>query len=899
MSKSLIWRWITIILIMVAWSASIPPVKDRDVMEVFKKLSTKKVEKLRKLSAGDSEEAQAAKAKVDSFDELLSRAESALAKNLEESGGQATLTPGQALLQAALDDVGWRGARLRDYVDVPVTNKPSNKAVITYVRRRAAGKLHLGLDLQGGTEFVISFDPDDPRIGNRQVTDVRDQILEILRNRIDIMGVLEPEVKTLSDNTISLRVPTVGPSQKAQYRKLIQDSASIEFYIVDPNNETKVNEYERGGDGFVPSPGYQARPFVIESERDGETHTERVFLKKRPERIRGEDVDSARASLDELGRWQISLKFNLRGGKAFGEITKANVGQRLAIVMDGTVYSAPTIQSEILQGNAVITGTFSNEEAKRLAGVISAGNLPVNIKIDSEFATDPTLGADSIRSGFWAAAGGLVLVIIFMVLYYRMSGVIAVVALSCNIVLVLGTMALFGATLTLPGIAGIVLTIGMAVDANVLIFERIREELSNGKTVGNAIKAGYGRAFVTILDSNLTTLLTAFILYKVGTGQIKGFAVTLSVGIVASMFTALFMTRAIFDFCLERGLDKLSMWAFPGITNCSYPILSYRKFTTILSSSLILISVIGFTAKLATGSALGVDFSGGSELAFRAEAGHEPSVSEVRAFLENDLKIKGARVGFKDSPLQVGQKQLELTFKSDKLTKGGADEGADDEVAGTLTTEKLAQMLNGKFKDAKFVEVSNTTVGSLVGSQFRDHAIWAAVLAIIGIIIYISFRFEFAYGVASVVALVHDVIIAGGIFMLFPGRELSLPVVAALLTIIGYSLNDTIVVFDRIREDLSLRRQGSYTEIVNLSINQTLSRTTLTSLTTAFVVFTLLVFGGGAINDFALVMFIGVIVGTYSSIFVASAIISAWHRSSRFHGDEAVTAAVTAEEPGV
>jgi SecD/SecF fusion protein len=886
MSKSLIWRWIVIALVLVAWSISIPPVKDRDVMDVFAELSARKLARLEKVAASDSDEAASAKEKVEAYAKLMERAKDLIAKNAAENDGKATLTPGQALLEAAKDDAGWRGARLRDYVKVPVTDKPSNKAVINYVRKRAAGKLHLGLDLQGGTEFVISFDPDDPDISDREVSKVRDQILEILRNRIDSKGVLEPELKTLTDNTLSLIVPTVGASQRAEYRKLIKDSAKIEFYLVDPDNEAKVAQYEEGDPDFTPSVGYQARPYSIESEENGEVVYRRVFLKKRPERIQGSDVKRAFASLDSLGQWQISLEFNATGAQAFARVTRENVDRRLAIVMDGTVYSAPNINEAITGGNAVISGNFSADEARRLAGVISAGNLPVDIEIDSEFGTDPTLGADSIRSGFLAAVGGLALVVIFMIFYYRLAGVVAVAALTCNMVLVLGTLALFGATLTLPGIAGIVLTIGMAVDANVLIFERIREEMQNGKNVANAIKAGYGRAFITILDSNLTTLLTAFILYKVGTGQIRGFAVTLSVGILASMFTALFMTRAVFDFCVYRGMTKLSMWAFPGITDCNYRILSLKKFTTILSGSLIALSMIGFGVKLATGNAMAIDFVGGTEVSYETAAGAEPAVGEVRDFLA-EIGLPNARVIYKDSPFQAGGKRLQLTFKTEKGTE--KTKGVDEVIAGGLTVEELAQKLGEKFPSAEISELSNNRVGSLVGEQFRNRAALAAVLAIIVIIVYISFRFEFAYGVASVIALIHDVIIAGGIYMLFPGRELSLPVVAALLTIIGYSLNDTIVVFDRIREDLGLRRQGSYTEIVNLSINQTLSRTVLTSLTTAFVVFTLLLFGGGAINDFALVMFIGVIVGTYSSIFVASAIISTWHKSSRHHADELAT----------
>ncbi|MBT3287120.1 MAG: protein translocase subunit SecD [Victivallales bacterium] len=899
MSKSLMWRWIAIVLVMVAWGFSIPPIEDGKVMDVFKELAFKNVQRLRKASVGDSEEAKAALIKVEAYDELLLRAKALIDRNKAENDGKATLTAGEALRTAARDEVGWRGAQLKDYISVRGSTDPSNKDVVGYVRRRARGNLHLGLDLQGGTEFVISFNPDEVDLGNRSVAEMRDQILEILRNRIDVLGVLEPELKALTDNTISLRVPTVGPSQKAVYRKLIQISAKIEFYLVDPQSAEKFKEYEEGKSDFEPSPGYQARPHVIDSEKDGKTVYERVFLKERPERIRGQDVKNASAGPNNMGNWEITLSFRGNGTGDFARVTTANVGQRLAIVMDRTVYSAPNIKDAITTGKAVITGSFTSHEARRLAGVISAGNLPVKIKIDSEFGTDPTLGADSIRSGFFAALGGLVLVVIFMIFYYRIAGAIAIAALACNMILVLGTMALFGATLTLPGIAGIVLTIGMAVDANVLIFERIREEMANGKTVGNAIKAGYGRAFVTILDSNLTTLLTALILYKVGTGQIKGFAVTLSVGILASMFTALFMTRAIFDLCLYRGMTKLSMWAFPGVTNCNYRFLSYKKFTAILSGALIGISVIVFIGRMWTGSALGVDLTGGIEVAYQATSGTEPTVTEVRNFLKGQ-GITGARVGYKSSPLQTGKKQLELTFKSKASDAEEEDAGTSDQITDDLTVGGLGKKLNEAFPSAGFLEVRNSTVGSLVGEQFRDHAVFAAILAIIGIVGYISFRFEFAYAVASVVALLHDVIIAAGIYMLMPGRELSLPVVAALLTIIGYSLNDTIVVFDRIREDLGLRRQGSYTEIVNISINQTLSRTVLTSLTTAFVVLTLLLFGGGAINDFALVMFIGVIVGTYSSIFVASSIISTWHKSSKRHANETAKAVeAVPEEAGV
>jgi SecD/SecF fusion protein len=683
------------------------------------------------------------------------------------------------------------------------------------------------------------------------------------------MGLVEPELKPIGDNSISLRMPMVSEGAKADIRNTIKQTAKLEFYLVDPNNQAKVAEYNKDPENFRPSPGY--RYAEIENEVDGEVRTEVIFISKRPERLRGEEVKQAVPNVNNFGNWSVSLVFNARGTKAFGTITSEHVGERLAIVLDGKVYSAPNIKEAITGGRAEITGNFTFEEARRLAGVIESGNLPVSISIDSEFGTDPTLGRDSIRSGLWAAGVGMVLVVLFMLWYYRIAGAVAILALICNMILVLGTLTLTGATITLPGIAGMVLTIGMAVDANVLIFERIREELRNGKTIGNAVKAGYGRAFVTILDSNLTTLLTALILYRFGTGPIRGFAVTLSIGIVASMFTALFMTRTIFDTALKRGaLEKLGMVTLPWLTDCQYNFLGIKRITTGASITIATLSIICFVVR--GHSALSIDFAGGTEIAYECSAG-EPDVKAVRNLL-NSEGFENVRVGYKYSPAQ-GARLLELTLP---------DRSTDE---ASLDLPALEKTLNETFPDAKLKQVQTNSVGSLVGEQFQKKAGLAAVLAIVGIIIYISFRFEFAYAVASVVALLHDVVIAAGLYLL-TGRQLSLPVVAALLTIMGYSLNDTIVVFDRIREDLALHKGRGYVDIINLSINQTLSRTLLTSLTTLLVVVTLYLFGGGAINDFALVMLIGVIVGTYSSVFVASAIIASWHKRSRHHKEDTV-----------
>ncbi len=707
---------------------------------------------------------------------------------------------------------------------------------------------------------------------------MRDQIIEILRNRLDMMGLVEPEIKPVGANTISVRMPTLSEGAKSDIREILKQQANLQFFLVDPDNDRKVEEYRRDPATFRPTPGY--RYAEIEREDNGETVTDVIFIKKTAETLDGGEVSRALPAPSQFGSWwSVSLEFKSRGAKQFARITTDHVGERLAIVMDNKVYSAPNIKEPITGGQAEITGSFTFDEAKRLSGVIESGNLPVNIQIDSEFGTDPTLGADSIRSGIWAGVAGTIIVVIFMVWYYHFAGVVSIIALGANLLLILGTMTLSRATITLPGIAGMVLTIGMAVDANVLIFERIREELRNGKTIGNAIKSGYDRAFITILDSNLTTLLSAVILYQFGTGSLKGFGVSLGIGLVANLFTAVFVTRVIFDTYLASGrLKTLKMRTFKAVTECNYDFLAILKPAVVLSLVVCLISLVALVGR--GRSCLSIDFAGGTEIAYEA-LGEEPSVGGVREFLTKQ-GYSDARVGYKFHGA-TGMRMLEVV-----LPKVSTDR------TGQVDFKGIEQSMNAQFANAKIRQVRTTSIGNLVGAQFQWRAIWATVLCFVGIILYVSFRFEWAYGVASVVALVHDTLIAAGIYLLLGwhdgSRQLSLPVVAALLTIIGFSINDTIVTFDRIREALGLYRNKTYREIVNLSINQCLSRTALTSLTVLFTVLTLFIFGGGAINDFSLVMLIGTIVGTYSTVFVATALILVWHKPNRMHRENVTKA---------
>ncbi len=896
MKKSLIWRFAIIGAALLAWTWSFFPLHDKDFFETFESLAQPRIERYRRnLERVDSEsERQRYQALLDDYERVMREAR----QMVEEDDIAA---PSVALAQAAKGTVERPGVLLHNYVEVPTIPGAANSTVISRVRQQASGRVRLGLDLMGGTEFVIGFDAEDVS-ADRTVEEVRSQILEILRNRIDNLGVVEPEIVEAGRTAISVRMPTLTEDRKEEIRQTLRQPAQLDFHLVHENNDELIRQYENYRAGrasdFEPQPGWQYVT-MVEELPDGRIEERGLFITASPSRVRGQDVRRAGPTVDAMGSFSVSLQFNRQGTRDFAAVTSENVGRRLAIVLDGTVYSAPRINHAITGGSAEITGNFGPEEATRLASVIASGNLPVAIRIDSEFGTDPTLGADSIRSGALAAIIGLVVVVVFMVLYYRISGLIAVCALAANIVLVLGTLALLGATLTLPGIAGIILTIGMAVDANVLIFERIREELASGKSLGNAIGAGYRRAFLTIFDANITTLISALVLLRFGTGPIRGFAVTLGIGVVASMFTSLFMTRAIFDLLLYLGrLKKLSMASL--VRNPQIQFLSFRRISTVVSVALVL-TCLGWT--LVRGrDVLSIDFAGGTAITFRVprEAAEiAPPVDELRQLVA-DFGYANARVGYKYAGAQEAP-HLEVVIpeeepvRSDEVAPEALDgEFPDREAAmaeldgepGGARIEELARLLRESFPEVGFEHVQTVFVGGAVGSDFRNRGIVAAILVAVAIVIYISFRFELAYAVAAVVALIHDVIIAGGVYLIL-GRQLSLPVLAALLTIMGYSLNDTIVLFDRIREDISLLRNKTYGQIINISINQTLSRTLLTSLTTLLVVLSLFLFGGGAINDFALIMLLGVLVGTYSSIFIASAIVAVWHKPSTVPEDRA------------
>jgi len=805
----------------------------------------------------------------------------------------------------------------------PPVDKKNEQGVV--VRK---GKIKLGLDLKGGSSFVVEVDAADvakkmveggeaesvEAIGEsklkEQVKRVQEIAVEVIRNRIDVLGTSEPEIYPEGDSRIVVRLPGADTETRTEAKAQMSRDAVLAFKLVHQESDQWVRELMAAGQvprGFkmagsgefyirdrqvsdseldrdfynkLKSFGGKRADFMLMKDRlkDGSTVYRPYYIERRRQ-LGGDTVKNAFVTYDQMtSQPKISLEFDREGKKLFGQVTEQYAqteqqpGRFLAIILDDKLYSAPHLNEPIYGGRAEISGSFSVVEARKLVNVLRAGALPGRVKIVEERTVAPTLGKDSIDSGLRAVIYGGIAVLAFMWLYYMLPGLIANLSLVFMLLLLpvgmvvasgfLGVLsgsleggAVSLPTLTLYGIAGIVLTVGMAVDANVLTFERMREEWRVGKSISGAINAGYNKAFSTILDANVTTLLTAVILFWQGSGPIRGFAVTLSAGILVSMFIVLVMTRLFFTTLADsKMLKSLKMMSIPGLANASFDFVGKRKFAGFLSIAIILGTWGLFASK---GDAnLGVDFTGGTVMTFEFDQKQDsPAVANVLA-----------EAGFPSAKVAYEKDMHGNEFLDVKVGASGA------EVEPALEAIKK---LPGNYQNLK-----NDSVGSQIGQELKSKGIKALVFALIGIIIYISIRFEFAFAMGAIVALAHDVLITIGIFCAL-GNELSMPIIAALLTIVGYSVNDTIVVFDRIREDLKLVKGKSYQEIANLSINQTLSRTVLTSFTTLLTVIMLLIFGGGAVYDFALALFIGILVGTYSSIFVATPVVLMWHKEEK------------------
>ena len=771
-------------------------------------------------------------------------------------------------------------------------------------------KVKLGLDLQGGTSYTLEVDDSQGLEGS--VSDARDRALEVVRNRVDSMGVAEPTIYPDGDKRIVVQIPGMKAEDRERASANIRKAAFLEFRMVHPKNDELVKNlfadrkvpegYEavalagRANDDYwvrrgpPPSEAERAQlrrfeekvgyELLLEKETiEGKDYFRPYYVSRKAD-LTGDSLKSAGVDYQQFGQKVVQISFDAKGRKVFAKLTadyapggaknpEPNGRRYLAIVLDGTLYSAPFIRTSIPSGEAVIEGNFSLEEAGDLALVLRAGALPAPLRVIEERSVDPTLGVDSIESGWRAAGIGFAAVALFMVVYYHFAGFVAVLALALNLVLLpLGmiiTAGFFGLiggagmggsgvslpVLTLPGIAGIVLTVGMAVDANVLIFERIREEMRLGKRFGAALSAGYDKAFSTIFDSNLTTLLTAVILFWQGAGPVKGFAVTLTAGIIASMYTAIVGTRMVFDFLENRGLLhnlKMTQW----VKETKVDFMGKRWAAAILSLAVVAVSL--FVGVRRGAENFGVDFTGGQQLSL--EFAQKANVDELRAAFGGagvrDVSIQYQRSG-------SGEEQSEVLA----VRVATPEEGAS-----------VQDVLAKQFAANGFKLLQEDTVGPQVGKELQRSGLIAIGLSLVGMIVYITIRFEFSFAIGAVVGLLHNLLITIGLYCVFH-RQFTTTTIAALLTVLGYSVNDTIVVFDRIRETRKLRAGRLDPAVVNESVNATLSRTLLTSFTTLLSVVMLMVFGGGSIFDFALAMFIGVVAGTYSSIFIASPIMLA------------------------
>jgi len=831
----------------------------------------------------------------------------------------------------------WLTLGLIAVVSFYVCNPPAEK-IRFGLDLKGGTSFTLGVDKEKLAETLIAENPElaneagavEKKIEdmlNRQGTD--DTIVSVIRRRVDAMGTNEPVIQGMKDHRLLVQLPGADEKTRKEAKASLQNAAYLEFRLTHPKNDQLVAKllskdtapegYEKAGNGYrrtakwaevSKTPGYAARlaafespdarySFMLERMGDG-TYRPNFVARTTDPKVTGGDLVSAAVERDPTsGQLSIGFRLNSEGGRKFSTLTRnykahgpknpSDRGRELAIVLDDQLISAPVIQSEI-GTSGQITGHFTAAEAQKLANELNAGALPAPMKILAETTVAPTVGDDAIEAAKWAAGIGFALVALFMFIYYWRSGLVADVALFLDIALlptalvvcanVLGVFAhdpsMGGGgsmklpVLTMPGIAGLVLSLGMAVDANVLIFERIREEFLAKKAAGEAIRNGYGRAFTAIFDSNLTTIITGVILFVVGTGPVRGFAITLTAGVVISMFTAVVVTRLIFDHCVDPNRTKpFKMLCF--FKNPKFDFMKVTKLTVGGSFTLIAVTLIIFAVRFVNNKAavLSVDLTGGTSIVYNFNQEAKPAEADIRKTL-NDFD-NAAVIQF-----QQGVGDATLLVKTGETAETKKGQALENKDVGAYVTK----LLQTAFPTANFEAASVDEVGSMVGKDLKDSGRNAVLFSLLAILIYVGFRFKFGFGLGALVALAHDALISIGLFSLC-GRQISLIVITAVLTIIGYSVNDTVVVFDRIREMLRHDKKLSFYDLCNAAINSCLSRTIITSVTTLFAILALFAFGDGSIYDFALIMLIGVIAGTFSSVFIATPIMYWWYKGKR------------------
>ena len=692
-----------------------------------------------------------------------------------------------------------------------------------------------------GTSSVTELSLDEPEPGllrytltdggiDYRISTAVTQSIEVVGRRVNELGTTEPVIQRQGNDRIVVQVPGLQDPQRL--KEILGQTAKLTFQMVDTSMPVQdaINSRPPAGTTIMYSNDDPPVPYVIEDQ---------VI-------VSGENLVDAQATYDQrTNEPVVSFRFDGKGAQRFGQATQQNVGRLFAIILDNQVISAPQIREPILGGSGQISGNFTTQSANDLAVLLRAGALPATLNVIEERTVGPGLGQDSIDAGKISGIIGSILVVAFMLVAYGKLGVIANVALAANVAMIVAILSLLGATLTLPGIAGIVLTIGMAVDSNVLIYERIKEERRNGRSVIQAIDSGFTRALATIVDANVTTLIAAAVLFYLGSGPVKGFAVTLAIGIVTTVFTAFTFTRWLVAWWVKRFRPKEIPWGLQLVPpGTKIPFMGIRRWTFALSTVLSIASVLLFVT---VDMNYGVDFKGGSLIELRAKDG-TADPGDIRARL---------------SELNVGDAQVqEIGNQGEVLLRIAAQDAGDTAEQSALT--KIRDELQN---DYEFRRVE--TVGPTVSSELATQGTIGVIVALAFILVYVWFRFEWQFAIGAIVATVHDIVMTIGFFVV-SGVEFNQSSIAAILTIVGYSLNDTVVVYDRIREDLRRYKKMPLTQLLNNAINETLSRTTLTSVTTILALLALFIFGGEVIRSFTAAMLFGVIFGTYSSIFIAA-----------------------------
>jgi protein-export membrane protein SecD/preprotein translocase SecF subunit len=763
---------------------------------------------------------------------------------------------------------------------------------------------------------IIDFVYDDAQIKRIKESAI-EQAERVVRNRIDKWGVAEPLIsRRKADNSILVQLPGFKDPGKA--KELLGRTAQLKFKIVDDTFKgfetisktlpPNITVGDNGGQMALISEDREAllafvKPAVPEDKQvflhreeiaGGKKTRYTTYVVEAATEISGDDIMDAFPSEDTSGldrRPEVAMRFTGPGGKRFGDVTGENIGKRLAIVLDDIVVSAPNIQSKIATGQGRITMgggkgyEATMQEANELALVLKSGALPATIEVLEERQVGASLGPELADEGIKGAVVGLVLILAFLLIYYKRPGFIACIAILLNAVYLLALMAAFGFSLSLPGIAGFVLTLGVGVDANVLINERIRQELSEGKNSKKAVEFGFGKVFWTIVDANVTTLIAAIVLLETNaSGPIRGFAVTLIIGLIVSMFTSLYCSKSFFELALSKAKsDKdIRKW-LGGDAAADIKVFNFDfiKKGKLMSTIGLVVALVTVGTALVRGMNWGVDFAGGTEMVVAFATDTQP----------DDIDDVAKSAGIKDISLQAmdgGKRQYMLRF--------GGESGVDatQAAAEAQASRDLRTALLEKLSDKKPEILQVDYVGPQIGKELRKQGIVSMFWAIVGVMLYVMFRFDMRFGPSAIIKMVHDLLVTLAFYVFF-WRSFDLTAVAACLTVVGYSVNDVIVIYDRIRENIAAHPKRTTVENVNISLNETLSRSLITSLVTILSLIGLLVFGSGSIWNFAVAMTFGVVVCTFSSTFLSTSLIvwiEAWRkaRSGRARSPSATTA---------